>query len=86
MHTVISVVYSQSISKFKERMGEALQALGLGLECRDVSFASYLDVSIEGLRESGDYSGAIPCRSIWANSGERLAAVLILETQYESER
>jgi hypothetical protein len=74
------VDYSESVSTFKERLGEALKPFGLGLESRDYSFVSYLDVSIEGLRESGDYSGAIPCRSIWGNSGKRLAAVLLLET------
>ena len=81
MHTIISVVYSKSVYKFKERLGEALEALGLVLEWRDYLFASYLDVSIDGLRESGNYSGAIPCRSIWGISGERLSAVLLFETQ-----
>jgi hypothetical protein len=80
MHTVISVVYSETISEFKERLGEALEALGLDVESRDFVFASYLDISIEGLRESGDYNCAILCRSIWGISGERLAAVLLLET------
>jgi hypothetical protein len=74
------VDYSESVSEFKERLGEALEALGLDVERRDFVFASYLDVSIEGLRESGDYSGFIPCRSIWGISGERFAAVLLLET------
>ena len=81
MHTVISVVYSESASEFEERLGVALEALGLVLGWRDYLFASYLDVSIDGLRESGNYSGAIPCRSIWGISGERLSAVLLLETQ-----
>jgi hypothetical protein len=81
VNTIISVVYSESVSKFKERFGEALEALGLVLEWKDYLFASYLDVSIDGLRESGNYSGAIPCRSIWGISGERLSAVLLLETQ-----
>ena len=80
MHTVISVVYLESVSEFKKRLGEALKALGLDLESRDFVFASYLDISLEGLRESGNYSGAIFCRNIWGASGERLAAVLLLET------
>jgi hypothetical protein len=80
VHTVISVVYSERISEFKERLGKALDALGLDVESRGFIFASYLDVSIEGLRGSGDYSGAILCRSIWDISGERLGAVLLLET------
>jgi hypothetical protein len=80
VHTVISVVYFESLSEFKERLGEALKALSLDVESQEFVFASYLDVSIEGLRESGDYSGAILCRSIWDISGERLAAVLLLET------
>lgn len=81
MHTIISVVYSKSVYKFKERLGEALEALGLVLEWRDYLFASYLDVSIDGLRESGNYNGPIPCRSIWGISGERFSAVLLLETE-----
>ena len=81
MHTIISVAYAESVSKFRERIREALEAVGLDLECSDYSFASYLDVSIEGMWASRAFSGAIPCRSIWAASGERLAAVLLLETQ-----
>jgi hypothetical protein len=80
VHIFISVIYSESVSEFKERLEEALEALGLDVDSRNFVFASYLDVSIEGLGESGDYSGAILCRSIWDISGEKLAAVLLVET------
>jgi diphthine-ammonia ligase len=64
--------------EFKSRLEGALKVLGTDLEIEDWVHASYLDVSIPGMWDVGNFGGEIPCRSIWGASGKRLAAVLIL--------
>lgn len=47
------------------------------------AYLSYVDVNVKGLWESDDYSGVIPCQSLWDGEGKRLAAVLLFETSIE---
>jgi diphthine-ammonia ligase len=71
--------YLEGVSGFLRRVGEALKVFGAELEVRDCVHASYLDVSIQGMWDAGNFGGKIPCKSIWYTSKKRLAAVLILE-------
>jgi diphthine-ammonia ligase len=75
---VVMLEYSEEIDEFKSRLEGALKVLGTDLEIEDWVHASYLDVSIPGMWDVGNFGGEIPCRSIWGASGKRLAAVLIL--------
>lgn len=61
------------------RVEDALQFLGVDLEPGDLVHASYLDISIKGGWDAQSFGGKIPCRSIWGSTGQKLAAVLILD-------
>jgi diphthine-ammonia ligase len=80
IHSVCMIDYSEDVSELQRKLEQALKGLGSGLEARDFIHTSYLDVSIQGLWDVGNFSGRIPCRSIWEASGKKLAAVLILDT------
>jgi hypothetical protein len=48
------------------------------------SHAAYLDACIAGLWNAESYAGVIPCRSLWGDKGQRLAAVLVFQSFLES--
>jgi hypothetical protein len=47
------------------------------------SHAAYLDVCIAGLWNAESYAGIVPCRSLWGDKGQRLAAVLVFQSFLE---
>lgn len=79
MQLVVMVSYSESTSEISRNLNEAFASLGLAPEMIRHSYASYKDVSIEGLWSIGDIDGAMPCMSIWSNGGARLAIVLLFD-------
>jgi diphthine-ammonia ligase len=80
MQLVVMIDYSEAVSDFSKRLDGALIIVGAESYVDKLGFASYLDVSIEGIWDSGSYKGAIPCRSIWDGFGKRLAGVLLFST------
>jgi diphthine-ammonia ligase len=80
LQTVVMIDYTEDVSEFLGRLGAALKVLGTQLDVEGCIHASYLDVSIQGMWNMGNFGGKIPCRSIWDASGKRLATVLILDT------
>ncbi|TVY24297.1 Diphthine--ammonia ligase [Lachnellula hyalina] len=80
LRSVLMVDYSSSSSDVRESLSKGLGALGLNSASDIEEYASCLDVSIDGLQSSRRFSGAIPCRSIWDSSGDRLALVLLFDS------
>jgi diphthine-ammonia ligase len=77
--SVVMLDYSEDVAALRGRLDEALKVLGADLEVGDCQHTSYLDVSIQGMWDAGNFGGKIPCRSIWSASGKRLAVALILD-------
>jgi hypothetical protein len=71
------VDYLKNSSDVSDALERGLEALGLGSSSTIKEHASYVDVSVEGLRS---FNGAIPCRTIWDISGTRLALVLLFDS------
>jgi diphthine-ammonia ligase len=79
LQSVILLAYSEDVSALRRRLEDALQLLGVDLGTGDLVHASYLDFSIKEEWDAQSFGGKIPCRSIWGSTGQRLAAVLILD-------
>lgn len=79
LQSVIVLAYSEDVPALGRRLEDALQFLGVDLETGDLVHASYLDISIKGEWDAHSFGGKIPCRSVWSSTGQRLAAVLILD-------
>jgi diphthine-ammonia ligase len=77
--SIVMLDYSEDVAALRGRLDEALKVLGADLEVRDCKHTSYVDVSIQGMWDAGNFASKIPCRSIWSASGKRLAVALILD-------
>jgi hypothetical protein len=73
--------HSERVSEVMKWQHEVLELMSLNLTAKCRNYTSYLDVSVHGIRDLGDCSGIIPCRSMWDVDGRRLAAVLIFEAE-----
>jgi hypothetical protein len=71
------VDYSKNSSDVSDALGRGVEALGLDSASTVNEHASYVDASVEGLRT---FNGAIPCKTIWDISGNRLALVLLFDS------
>ncbi|TVY47126.1 Diphthine--ammonia ligase [Lachnellula occidentalis] len=80
LHSVLMVDHSSSSSYVEETLDKGLGALGLDSTSALDEYASYLDLSIQGLQHARSFGGAIPCRRIWDSSGNRLALVLLFDS------
>ena len=76
---MVMIHHSEHLSELRAWRQEALECIGLDSTVENRNVVSYLDVSGAGMRDLDDQKGVIPCRSVWAASGERLAAVLVYE-------
>jgi diphthine-ammonia ligase len=77
--SVVMLAYTEDAPLLQGRLKEARKVLRSNLEDGSCIHASYLDVSIEGMWDLGNFGGIIPCRSIWGDSRKRLAAVMVLD-------
>ncbi|KAK0119187.1 hypothetical protein ONS96_012251 [Cadophora gregata f. sp. sojae] len=73
----ISLSHNSSLSSLATTLEVALSSLGAEKGSQKASSAAWVDVSIPGLWEQGDFGGAVPCRSIWDREGRRVAAVMV---------
>lgn len=71
---------ASSSSDISGALSKGLAALGLESASVD-GYASYVDVSIEGLLRSRRFGAVVPCRRIWDGLGRRLALVLLFDAR-----
>jgi len=83
VQSIVMIKYSEDISNFSKRLDAALKVLG-DSSPKQCIHASYLDVTIPGIWNIADFGGRIPCRSILDISGQKLAAVFIVENMFRT--
>ena len=77
--TTLLLDHTASLSTLIATLEQALSSLGLDQGMQKETSGAWVDVSISGLWEQGDFGGAVPCRTIWDAEGRRMAAVLVFE-------
>merc|ERR1711977_460182 len=77
--TTLLLDHTASLSTLIATLDQALSSLGLDQGMQKETSGAWVDVSISGLWEQGDFGGAVPCRTIWDAEGRRMAAVLVFE-------
>lgn len=78
-YLVVMIVRLEDRSRLREKLGEIFENLGGELGLLPHIYLSYLDSSTNGVVEAGEFTGIVPCKTIWDATGRQLSAVLLLD-------
>lgn len=76
---VLTLSYSENSVVLSSRLTAAFNSLGGESVLQKCIYLSYLDDSMESMKEAWKLKGVIPCRSIWDVAGKRVSAILLLD-------